>query len=112
MLGYQELLVIFVLALLFFGGRKIPEVARGLGKGIREFKKAKDEIADSLDGDPEEPAEDIGDAAVTGTAEPEADKDKSDKAKKVAEKNKEAKKKDGKKRGKKSGKKKKLSDDK
>ena len=42
MLGYQDLIVIFLIVLLLFGGSKIPELARGLGKGIREFKDAKD----------------------------------------------------------------------
>ncbi len=40
MLGGSELLVIFLLVLVFFGGEKMPEFARGLGKAIREFKKA------------------------------------------------------------------------
>jgi len=48
MLGYWEILIIFLIVLLIFGGKKIPEVAKGLGKGIREFKKAKDEITDSF----------------------------------------------------------------
>lgn len=48
-IGYQELLIIFLIVLLLFGGRKIPEIARGLGKGIREFKKAKNNVKDSLD---------------------------------------------------------------
>jgi sec-independent protein translocase protein TatA len=39
-LGIQELLVILGIAVLLFGGRKIPEVAKGLGEGIREFKDA------------------------------------------------------------------------
>ena len=39
-LGFQELLIILVIALLFFGGKKLPEIASGLGKGIREFKRA------------------------------------------------------------------------
>jgi sec-independent protein translocase protein TatA len=39
-LGFQELLIILAIATLFFGGKKIPEIARGLGKGIREFKHA------------------------------------------------------------------------
>jgi sec-independent protein translocase protein TatA len=38
--GIQELVVILAIAMLFFGGKKIPEIARGLGKGIREFKHA------------------------------------------------------------------------
>lgn len=40
MIGSGELIVILCLALLLFGGKKLPEFARNLGKGIREFKKA------------------------------------------------------------------------
>jgi sec-independent protein translocase protein TatA len=39
-LGGQEVILIVALALLLFGGKKIPELMRGLGKGIREFKDA------------------------------------------------------------------------
>jgi sec-independent protein translocase protein TatA len=39
-LGMQELLLIFVVAVLLFGGKKIPEVAKGLGEGIRNFRDA------------------------------------------------------------------------
>ena len=39
-LGVQELLIILVIALLFFGGKKLPEIASGMGKAIREFKHA------------------------------------------------------------------------
>ena len=39
-LGVQELMLILIIAMLFFGGKKIPEIAKGLGKGIREFKHA------------------------------------------------------------------------
>jgi len=39
-LGVQELVLIAVIILLIFGGRKIPELMRGLGQGIREFKKS------------------------------------------------------------------------
>lgn len=46
--GPQELLIILLIVLLLFGGRKIPEIARGLGRGVREFRKARD-------GDDEEP---------------------------------------------------------
>ena len=44
----MELLVIFLVILLLFGAKRIPEIARGLGKGIREFKGATREIADEI----------------------------------------------------------------
>ena len=43
-LGFQELLIIGVVILVMFGGRKIPEFMRGLGKGIREFNDAKNNV--------------------------------------------------------------------
>jgi sec-independent protein translocase protein TatA len=45
-LGTTELLLILLVILIFFGSKKIPELAQGLGKGIREFKKAAREIED------------------------------------------------------------------
>lgn len=43
-IGGQEMIFIFIIALFFFGGKKLPEIARGLGKGIREFKDASENI--------------------------------------------------------------------
>lgn len=43
-LGGGELLLIFFLALIFIGPKKLPELAKSLGKSIREFQKAKDEL--------------------------------------------------------------------
>jgi sec-independent protein translocase protein TatA len=48
-IGFPELLVILGVAVLLFGGKKIPELAKGLGEGIRNFKTA-------LKGEPEKPA--------------------------------------------------------
>jgi sec-independent protein translocase protein TatA len=48
-IGMTELLVILGLALLFFGGKKLPELARGLGRGVREFKQALGGIEDLED---------------------------------------------------------------
>ncbi|MGB1972288.1 MAG: twin-arginine translocase TatA/TatE family subunit [Flavobacteriaceae bacterium] len=39
-IGPQQIILILVIVLLLFGGRKIPELMRGLGSGIKEFKKA------------------------------------------------------------------------
>jgi sec-independent protein translocase protein TatA len=50
-LGGQELLVILIIVLVLFGGRKIPELMRGLGKGAREFNNAKKEVWDMAEMD-------------------------------------------------------------
>ena len=47
-IGPTEILIILLIVLLLFGAKKIPEVARGLGKGIREFKKAAKDIQDEV----------------------------------------------------------------
>ncbi len=48
-MGTQELLIILAVVLLIFGGKKVPELMRGLGKGVKEFKDAKDGKNDSSD---------------------------------------------------------------
>ena len=48
-IGMQEMIVIFLVVLLLFGSKRLPELARSLGKGIREFKKATQELKDELD---------------------------------------------------------------
>ena len=47
-LGGGEILLILVFILIFFGPKKIPEIAQSLGKGIREFRKATREIQDAV----------------------------------------------------------------
>jgi sec-independent protein translocase protein TatA len=47
-LGVQELLVVFLIVLLLFGAKRIPEIAQGLGKGIRDFKKAMKDTTDEV----------------------------------------------------------------
>jgi sec-independent protein translocase protein TatA len=41
-LGMQELIVIFLIVMVLFGAKKLPEIGKGLGRGIREFKRATD----------------------------------------------------------------------
>jgi sec-independent protein translocase protein TatA len=48
-LGGPEIFLIVLFVLIFFGAKKIPELARGLGKGIREFKDATKEIKDEIE---------------------------------------------------------------
>ncbi|KPK69817.1 hypothetical protein AMJ87_09845 [candidate division WOR_3 bacterium SM23_60] len=48
-IGWQEILIILLIALLLFGAKRIPELAKGLGKGIREFRKGLSEIDKPLD---------------------------------------------------------------
>lgn len=50
-LGGQELLVILLIFLLLFGGSKIPELMKGLGKGVRSFKDGMNEVQKDLDVD-------------------------------------------------------------
>jgi sec-independent protein translocase protein TatA len=44
--GAPEIIIILVVIILFFGARKIPELARGIGQGIKEFKKTTDDEND------------------------------------------------------------------
>ncbi|MBC7873381.1 MAG: twin-arginine translocase TatA/TatE family subunit [Ferruginibacter sp.] len=55
MLGTNEIIIILVIVLLLFGGRKIPELMRGLGKGVREFNDAKTNVKKEI----EESANDV-----------------------------------------------------
>lgn len=47
-LGAGELLLIFVIAILFLGPKKIPELAKGLGQAVREFQKARDDMMNEI----------------------------------------------------------------
>lgn len=47
-LGMQEILLIVLVVLLFFGGKKIPELMKGLGKGVRSFKDGMNEVETEL----------------------------------------------------------------
>lgn len=48
-IGFQEMLIILVVVLIFFGPKRLPDLAKSLGKGIAEFKKASDEVKRGID---------------------------------------------------------------
>jgi TatA/E family protein of Tat protein translocase len=48
-IGFPELVIIFVVALIVFGPRKLPELGRSLGKGLAEFKRASNELQNTLE---------------------------------------------------------------
>ncbi len=65
-LGFGEILVIMFIVLLLFGARKLPELARGLGQGMREFKKATSDIQDEISSatNLDEPVKKVKDSSV------------------------------------------------
>ncbi len=75
-IGPLELMVILVIALLVVGPSKLPEVGRSIGRGIREFRKAQDEVSRtlrlSLDDDDEPPSRSMRGVAGNERAAPEA----------------------------------------
>ena len=52
--GPWEIFIVLLIVLLLFGGKKLPEIAKGLGKGIQEFKKASKEVTDEINKTTEE----------------------------------------------------------
>ena len=55
MLGTWEIIAIVAVVLLLFGGAKIPELMRGLGKGVKEFKNAQKDVEEAIKDEPEAP---------------------------------------------------------
>lgn len=69
-IGWAELIIILVIVLVIFGPKRLPEVGRSLGKGIREFRKSTSEIQEQLTEEKPEP----GTVETAGKAEPPAAK--------------------------------------
>ncbi len=61
----QEIFIIMAAVLILFGAKKIPEIAKGLGKGMREFRKATDDIKKEFDESTREMKDDIKDISNT-----------------------------------------------
>ena len=56
-LGSQEIIIIALVILLLFGGKKVPELMRGLGKGVSQFKKGMNDIEQEINAEPEKKEE-------------------------------------------------------
>jgi len=91
--GWQEILVIVIVVLILFGGRKIPELARGIGRGMREFKREMRGVKEDFDEAMKEEEEDEPrprpkkkrKRPVDESYEDEGDEGKSDEDKKPSE---------------------------
>jgi sec-independent protein translocase protein TatA len=77
-LGGQELLLILFVVLLFFGPQKLPELMRGLGKGMREFKKAQEDLENEFNkaAEPPKPVNKPVETSATSNAEEHASTNK------------------------------------
>lgn len=72
-LGLPELIVIFLVILLLFGAKALPEVAKGLGQAIRLFKKEASGIKDGLEDDADDSHKAVGKASDSKAAEKKKD---------------------------------------
>jgi sec-independent protein translocase protein TatA len=71
-LGFPELILIFVVALLVFGPKKLPELGKSLGKGLREFKRATDDLKSNWEDqikDAENSIKDVKDTVTEATGD-------------------------------------------
>ena len=70
-IGMPELVLIFVVALLVFGPRKLPEIGKSIGKGLAEFKRASDELKRTIEDEIEEGKKEVASVQqhVSGIAE-------------------------------------------
>ena len=72
-MGHWEILIILLVVLLIFGAKRIPEMAQGMGKGIREFRKAMRDVQEEVDLSDPEPSQNVaapppGDRVARDTA--------------------------------------------
>lgn len=71
MLGGWEIVLILAVVLILFGARKLPELAKGLGQGIREFKKATREVTDEINNATDDTSRSSQQKLPSNTGQPE-----------------------------------------
>lgn len=78
-IGMPELIVILIVALIIIGPKRLPDLAKSLGKGLAEFRRATDDVKESLNIDGiKQDANDIKDSILSGTGEKTEDTDEKD----------------------------------
>src|ERR1700686_5397893 len=71
-IGMPELILIFVVALLVFGPKKLPEIGKSLGKGLAEFKRASDELKKTIEHEIEQGKNEVSSVRETVASVPES----------------------------------------
>lgn len=74
MIGTSELLLIVLLALLLFGGKKLPEMMRGLGQGVKSFKQGMNEVQKAADPDEKQLDEEVKETQTASSADVDKEK--------------------------------------
>jgi TatA/E family protein of Tat protein translocase len=81
-LGIPELMVIFVIALVVFGPKRLPDLGKALGRGIAEFKKASQEVKDSIESEMRNAEQSIDVAKIEAAEKERQEKEKKEKEEK------------------------------
>ncbi|HET7520714.1 MAG TPA: twin-arginine translocase TatA/TatE family subunit [Candidatus Limnocylindria bacterium] len=56
-IGWQELIILLIIVLIVFGPGKLPDIGNAIGRGVREFRKASNDLEESIRGDTKKPSE-------------------------------------------------------
>jgi len=78
-LGIPELIVIFVIALIVFGPKRLPDLGKSLGRGIAEFKKASQEVKDSIESEMRSAEQSIDVTKIEATEKERREREKKEK---------------------------------
>ena len=70
-IGWPELIILLIVVLIVFGPGKLPDIGNAIGRGVREFRKASNDLESSIRGEPTKPAAPPSEAPTAGDA-PEA----------------------------------------
>jgi TatA/E family protein of Tat protein translocase len=81
-LGIPELMVIFVIALVVFGPKRLPDLGKALGRGIAEFKKASQEVKESIESEMRNAEQSIDVAKIEAAEKERQEKEKKEKEEK------------------------------